>query len=116
MKPRWFTLMTVSVLAVAFVPAAWGKTLVVDNDGADCPNAQFTSIQSAVNAAQAGDTIRVCRGTYEEAVTIATPAKNDLRLRAQGRCGNVVVDANDALAGFLLENVSGVVIRGFTVQ
>lgn len=116
MKPKWFVLMAVSTLALALAPAAWGKTLVVDNDMVDCPNAQFTSIQAAVNAAQAGDNIRVCRGTYEEMVTIATPAKNDLRVRAHGRRGEVVVDANDALAGFLLENVSGVVLRGFTVQ
>lgn len=116
MKPKWFVMAVVSTVALALAPAAWGKTLVVDNDAADCPNAQFTSIQAAVNAAQAGDTIRVCRGTYEEAVTIATPAKNNLRVRAQGPRGAVVVDANDALAGFLLENVSGVVTRGFTVQ
>ncbi len=47
-----------------------GSTLLVDNDGVQCPNAQFSSIQAAVLAASAGDTIRVCPGTYPEQVRI----------------------------------------------
>jgi hypothetical protein len=53
--------------------------LIVDNDLLDCPNAQFTTIQSAVNAAVPGDKIKVCRGLYLEQVTIPT-GKNDLTL------------------------------------
>jgi nitrous oxidase accessory protein NosD len=49
--------------------------LIVDNDLLDCPNAQFTTIQSAVNAAVPGDKIKVCRGVYMEQVTI--PAGKD---------------------------------------
>jgi hypothetical protein len=51
-------------------------TLVVDDDGqasaADCDAActTFATIQAAVNAANPGDTIRVCPGTYEEQVVI----------------------------------------------
>lgn len=48
-------------------PAAQAAQLTVD-DGAktDCPNAGFTSIQAAVTAASAGDTISICPGTYVE--------------------------------------------------
>jgi hypothetical protein len=53
--------------------------LIVDNDLLDCPNAQFTTIQSAVNFAVPGDKIKVCRGLYLEQVTIPA-AKNDLTL------------------------------------
>ncbi|HMF54847.1 MAG TPA: NosD domain-containing protein [Pyrinomonadaceae bacterium] len=42
----------------------------VDDDHAQCPTAQFTSIQAAVTAASPGDTINVCPGTYHEQVTI----------------------------------------------
>jgi hypothetical protein len=49
--------------------------LIVDNDLLDCPNAQYTSIQAAVDDAVPGDKIKVCRGVYMEQVTI--PAGKD---------------------------------------
>jgi Right handed beta helix region len=48
-------------------------TLVVDRDGVECANADFTSIQAAVDAAQPGDLIRVCPDLYSEAVTVDKP-------------------------------------------
>ena len=56
-------------------PASGGNMLIVDDDLRDCPNAQFTSIQAAVDAAPAGAKIKVCAGTYVEQVTI--PAGKD---------------------------------------
>ena len=49
--------------------------LIVDNDGLDCPNWEYLTIQSAVDAAMPGDKIKVCRGVYIEQVTI--PAGKD---------------------------------------
>jgi nitrous oxidase accessory protein NosD len=49
--------------------------LTVDDNGLDCPNAQFSTIQAAVTAASPGAMIKVCRGTYAEQVTI--PAGKD---------------------------------------
>ena len=46
------------------------STLVVDRDKVQCPDAGFTSIQAAVNAAAPGDTVRVCADLYTEAVTV----------------------------------------------
>jgi hypothetical protein len=75
----------VSVLVgVALLPAGaaasgGGRTLLVDDDRAECPRAQYTSIQAAVDAAQPGDTIAVCPGTYVEQVTIPA-GKDDLRI------------------------------------
>lgn len=114
MKLRSVTL----ALAVGLMPLtepllANGRTLVVDNDLADCPEADFTSIQAAVTAAEPGSQILVCAGTYHESVTIS---KNDLRLLAKGEPGDVVVDADHAFAGFHLLDASGVLIQGFTVQ
>src|ERR1700676_3465112 len=48
-------------------------TLVVDDDRVQCPNAGFTSIQAAVNAATAGDRINVCPGSYREQVRVNKP-------------------------------------------
>jgi hypothetical protein len=45
--------------------------ILVDDDKVQCPTAAFTTIQSAVNAASPGDTIRVCAGTYAEQITIS---------------------------------------------
>lgn len=47
-----------------------GHTLLVDDDKVQCPQATFTTIQSAVLAASSGDTINVCPGTYHEQVKV----------------------------------------------
>jgi parallel beta-helix repeat protein len=47
--------------------------LVVDDDGAQCADARFATINAAVGAASPGATVRVCPGVYRESVTIATP-------------------------------------------
>jgi len=47
-------------VAVADEPTTW----TVDDDGAECPTADFTHPQDAVNAASPGDTILVYPGTY----------------------------------------------------
>lgn len=96
-------------------------TLVVDNDGADCPNAGYSTIQDAVDAADPNTTILVCAGTYNERVEISGAAKNGLRLLARGGPDAVLLDGNDptSFAGnhaFHLLNVSGVLIQGFTVR
>lgn len=64
-------------------------TWVVDDDKAECPDANFTSIQEAVNYASPWDTIVVCEGIYEESSTpdyhasspVATGAMNGLTIR-----------------------------------
>jgi parallel beta-helix repeat protein len=38
----------------------------VDDDLQDCPDADFTTVQQAVDAASPGDTIIVCSGTYSQ--------------------------------------------------
>jgi putative cofactor-binding repeat protein len=49
---------------------AGAAQLVVDDDLADCPGAQFTTIQDAVTAASAGDTVVICAGRYVERVRV----------------------------------------------
>jgi len=55
------------------IPAIGGQQLVVDDDKVQCPNAGFTKIQDAVDAATPGAVIRVCKGNYAEQVAIHKP-------------------------------------------
>ena len=61
------------VLALTCSSSALADTLLVDEDTTECPDAGFTSIQAAVDAAASGDVVQVCPGTYDEQVEIAKP-------------------------------------------
>lgn len=97
------------------------QTLVVDNTST-CPNATFSTIQSAVSVAQPGDIVSVCKGTYNELVTINTPniTLQGAEAGVDARSGRPVanetfVDGTGGGGGFLV-NADGVTIDGFTVQ
>lgn len=85
-------------------PVTW----VVDDDGFQCPNANFTKIQDAVNASINGDTIVVCNGTYVENVWV----NKTLNITGYDR---PVVDANLIGSGFTLVS-GGNIIQGFYIN
>src|SRR5690349_13445752 len=75
------TLLLAAALTLATTASAEAKLWRVDDDRAQCPTAQFTTVQAAVDAAGPGDDIVVCNGTYPEDVVISGD-KGGLRLRA----------------------------------
>lgn len=105
-------------------PVALISTLIVDDDLA-CPGATYSTISAAVAAAIAGDTIRVCAGTYNEFVTvdktlIILGAQNgvDARTRAGEPSTESIVNSMGSPTfdvGFFVR-ANGVVIDGFIVQ
>jgi hypothetical protein len=95
--------------SVVFATPAFGATLTVDDNGAECPAAQYTSVQSAVDAAGFGDTVAICDGTYVEgsgaASTNALTINKSLTIKGVGadqvtiepkRTGDIVVGGNHA--------------------
>ena len=86
------------MILLSFVPRASAQheqdnrankpEILVDDDKVQCPSAKFTSIQAAVDAANPGDTIRVCAGIYPEQVTISKT------LSIHGDNGAVVIPSN----------------------
>jgi large repetitive protein len=68
---------------------AGSNVWTVDDDGAECPNAEFGRIQDAVEHANPWDTVVVCPGVYEESSTpvpgtanpVQTGASNGLTIK-----------------------------------
>lgn len=93
-------------------PGDGTQTLVVDETSdvgtADCPDAEHTSIQSAVRAAEPGDTVRVCTGTYTESVAVATP---NVTIVADGAA--VIASLQDSTVRITAANVT---LHGFDIQ
>src|SRR3954471_17472029 len=56
----------VSAGVLCCAQGAYAATLTVDDDKADCPAAAYTSVQAAVDAANDGDTVVICKGDYAE--------------------------------------------------
>ncbi|MFN2427786.1 MAG: right-handed parallel beta-helix repeat-containing protein [Candidatus Binatia bacterium] len=88
----------------------------------------YTSIQAAVDAASAGDTIIVYPGTYQEvnANTAAVTVTKSLKMKAKSKKGDplkqvVIVPNPGQTHGILVEGIEGdpilgFQIKGFTVQ
>ena len=76
----------------------------------------YTTIQAAVNAAHAGDTVLVYDGNYAGfSVSVSGTAARHLVIRAVGN-GAVINLANGSGEGITLSNVSHVTVEGFTVN
>lgn len=102
--------------------AAKAAQLVVDDDKVECPTAGFTHIQDAINAASAGDTIRICKGTYAEQLTIqkslTLDADSGAILMPSAMHQNTVslFDSAPIATAILVQNASNVTVRGLSVD
>ncbi|ETX06463.1 MAG: hypothetical protein ETSY2_17005 [Candidatus Entotheonella gemina] len=114
------------LLAVGW-PATARADLTVDDDGVQCPRADYTNLQDAVDAAQPGEVVRVCPGLYMGTITIAAD-KAGLTLRGvrhrtiemMDRVGDpsqeaVLVGSPEGMPGFAVQ-ADDVAIVGFTIQ
>jgi parallel beta-helix repeat protein len=96
--------------------------IVVGVDNTQCPDATFSSIQDAVNAASSGDVIRVCRGTYAEQVVVNKSLVLDADNGAIVAPFHMAVNTTEAVSGqplaaaILVKDATDVDIEGFIVE
>lgn len=123
-----FSFISILALIVGFIPLAAPAThaaaavLVVGTNPAQCPDAQFSTIQAAVNAASSGAIIRICAGTYPEQVSITKPlslhGENGVVIQPSNVTANATGSASgQAIAAIILvQDATDVAIQGVTVD
>lgn len=72
----------------------------------------YTTIQSAVDAATAGDIVSVSEGTYAENVVIK---KNDIAIIGKNK-EKTIIDSKKIGSGIRIDQANNVKISGFTIQ
>jgi hypothetical protein len=94
-----------------------GTIWTVDDDKMQCPNADFASIQAAINAASSDDTIIVHDGNYNEALYInkcltikaaSTPVIKGCQMRA--------TNYGNRQATIFVEDADSVILEGLDVE
>jgi Right handed beta helix region len=121
----------VLALAVPAAASAYGNPSPPANPGNPSPRAggsatlrvckqrtcRYRTIQSAVNAARKGDTIRVANGTYREGVRVNGARRDKVRLIGNPRSPRrVFIDARRKQNGVLVNSADGVTIDGFRTK
>jgi nitrous oxidase accessory protein NosD len=109
-------LLALAVMAGVIAPetrAGLPADIFVDDDGVECPDADYTTIQAAVDAADPGNTIRVCAGTYAESVNVNKDV--DLRGATGNGTGEGVCEAVQADTTYTIVDPPGTTAPGFNV-
>lgn len=114
----------IALLASLLLPStAFGwNNLVVSADKSGCPNADYATIQAAINAVEPGGTIHVCAGLYPEQLAIAKPLSIQADNGAVLMPGPLVANASSTVDGaaiaaaIIVSNTHDVSITGLVVD
>ena len=85
----------------------------VDDDHVECPDAEFSKIQDAVNNASPEDTIVVCPGTYTENVVVN---KDHLTIKSESGAKSAIVQAPDSTGHVFSVSAGYITISGLTIR
>ncbi|PSP95677.1 hypothetical protein BRC84_02915 [Halobacteriales archaeon QS_1_68_44] len=88
-----------------------GDVLLVDDDGDECSDADYSTIQPALDDSAPGDTVLVCRGIYTDNVSVDTPG-----VTLQAANESVVLDGEQRLGAGVRVRASGATVDGLTVR
>ena len=111
----------VALFACLGTAHAASVTLTVDDDGAQCPSAPYSSIEDALADASPGDTIVVCPGTYDPTeIDVSVTLRGFTQVPSADDCANPdYLDPNPAqetvVDGGLTVSASNLTITGFTI-
>jgi hypothetical protein len=112
--------MFIFIMFVFFIPICFGGTnvIVVGKQSDDCPAPSYQTIQQAVDASLAGQTVEVCGGTFAGAVInkklTIKPVQGKRPLIIEGVKGYI---DNNLMVGFLLlPGSDGTSIRNFQIE
>jgi len=104
--------MSLCILIIAF-PLSAQTTWTVDDDGVECPTADFTSIKDAILVAINGDIILVYPGTYYEEIVI----DKSVTIKSTDGANVTIVDAIATTYGRPFMVIAPfVIIEGFTIK
>jgi hypothetical protein len=120
---RFSILALLSALSLPVGRARTIRRLVVGNASQDCAGAAYQSIQSAVDAASPGDSIRICKGVYQEQLSITKSLDIDpdngvllapigLRQNATGLATGVPIAAAIYVSGAAHVSISDLTVDG----
>lgn len=118
MKLRNISAVFATVLALGGITTVTAATLTVGNASSLPCTGTFPTIQSAIIAANPGDTISVCPGTYNEQVQITKTltvlgAKAGVDARTRATTGESIIDSACGPVQIMADNV---ILDGFTIQ
>jgi Right handed beta helix region len=107
-------------IAVVFAGLASSDRALAATRTVGCGAGSFATIQDAVNAAIANDTIQVCSGIYTEQVVIPT-TKSGLNLQSQPTGAATIkappsLPATQSSAIVHVDGATGVTVNGFTID